>query len=126
MISVPPVILVVEDDPDIAQMLDTLLSLEGYAVVVTRTVADAIDQLQHQLPDLILSDVRLSHGNGWSVYQQLRVQPQGQAIPYIFLTAWPDDIERVPDPVLCIMAKPFQPATLFTCLRTLLRDPVRR
>lgn len=120
MTTSPPVILVVEDDPDIAEMLRLLVPLAGYAVVLAGTGAAALAHLQQHTPDLIVSDLYLPEGDGWSIYQHLRAQPHTRTLPFLLLTAAYDVPIAAPDPFLRIIAKPFQPDALFTCMRVLL------
>ncbi|HEY0602082.1 MAG TPA: response regulator [Herpetosiphonaceae bacterium] len=119
---VPPVILVVEDDPDLAQVLDDLLSLNGYAVVRAGSAPDAIAVLHQQAPALVLSDLNLSVGTGWEVYAFLRGQPHTHTLPFLLMSAYRPEIRDVADPFLCFMAKPFDPPALFACIQALLQQ----
>jgi CheY-like chemotaxis protein len=61
------VVLLVEDDEQLAQVIATLLADEGLRVVRSTSAAEAIERRQEQRPDVIVLDVRLPDGNGSDV-----------------------------------------------------------
>ena len=77
-------ILVVEDDPGIARLLNDNLTIDGFDVRVASTGHDALRECQSFAPDLVLLDVKLPDGNGFELCQLLR---QGGQRPVIFVTA---------------------------------------
>ncbi|WP_252346138.1 two-component system response regulator [Paludibacterium sp. B53371] len=83
----PPLLLIVDDQPDNLQLLGKLLS-PLYRVRVANSGRTALTLLQQgPLPDLILLDVMMPEMDGYAVMQTLRQHPQWQGIPVIFLTA---------------------------------------
>jgi len=81
----PPRILVVDDEPSIAELLSDALSFEGYQVGVASTGAEALDQVRSFRPDLVMLDVMLPDFDGNEVCRRLR--NQGEQVPVMFLTA---------------------------------------
>jgi DNA-binding response OmpR family regulator len=82
-------ILVVDDEPDILEFLQELLTQEGYAVAVAER-AEYIDTLRDDiLPDLILIDVLLSGKDGREIVRRLKRQPETGHIPVIMFSAHP-------------------------------------
>ena len=77
-------ILVVEDDPGIADVLEDNLAIDGFDVRVATTAHDALSACQLFGPDLVLLDVKLPDGDGFELCQLLR---QGGQRPVIFVTA---------------------------------------
>ena len=77
-------ILVVEDDPGIARLLNDNLTIDGFDVRLAPTGHDALRECQSFAPDLVLLDVKLPDGNGFELVQLLR---QGGQRPVIFVTA---------------------------------------
>src|SRR4051812_5963409 len=77
-------ILLVEDEPAIAEPLAETLTREGFALEVAGTVADAIDAVGRVRPDLILLDLMLPDGSGYDVCREVRRTSQ---VPIIMLTA---------------------------------------
>jgi two-component system OmpR family response regulator len=78
-------ILVVDDEPNIADLLSAALTLEGYEVGVAATGAEAIDQVRSFRPNLVMLDVMLPDFDGTEVCRRLR--NQGEHVPIVFLTA---------------------------------------
>ena len=78
-------ILVVDDEPNIAELLSAALTLEGYEVGLAATGAEAIDQVRSFRPNLVMLDVMLPDFDGTEVCRRLR--NQGEHVPIVFLTA---------------------------------------
>jgi DNA-binding response OmpR family regulator len=79
-------ILVVEDDPDISNMLRLYFTGEGYNVTITAHGKQAQALCHQERPDLIILDIMLPDTDGFAVFQQLRMDPYTKPIPVIFLT----------------------------------------
>ena len=80
-----PRILVVDDEPNIAELLSAALTFEGYQVGVAATGAEAIEQVRSFRPNLVMLDVMLPDFDGTEVCRRLR--NQGEQVPIVFLTA---------------------------------------
>jgi diguanylate cyclase (GGDEF)-like protein len=80
-------ILVVEDDPFIADALEEVLQEFGYAVTVASTGHRALESMQANRPDLVLLDLTLPDVDGLDLTRQLRADPRWNAVPIIALTA---------------------------------------
>ncbi|MDO6505564.1 sigma-54 dependent transcriptional regulator [Colwellia sp. 4_MG-2023] len=84
-------VLVVDDNPDILDALDLLLSLHNYKVSIASTIKDAVFAANNQCIDLIIQDMNFSQGTtsgeeGRSLFYQLKeISP---ATPIIIITAW--------------------------------------
>jgi two-component system OmpR family response regulator len=83
--SSPARILVVDDEPNIAELLSAALSFEGYQVGVASTGAEALEQVRTFRPNLVMLDVMLPDFDGNEVCRRLR--KQGEQMPIVFLTA---------------------------------------
>jgi PleD family two-component response regulator len=79
-------ILVVEDDPDIANMLKIYFTGQGYDIETVRRGDAAMDKTQQQLPQLIVLDINLPDTDGYTVCKALRTNTRTRHIPVIFLT----------------------------------------
>jgi DNA-binding response OmpR family regulator len=116
-------VLVVEDEAHLAAGLKLNLELDGYRVVVARTVREAGAQLLQSAPiHLVLLDVMLPDGDGYSFCKQLR--DAGQYMPVIMLTARSAAEERVrglDSGADDYMPKPFELAELLARVRSALR-----
>jgi two-component system catabolic regulation response regulator CreB len=116
-----PRILIVEDEPGIADTLQYALRTEGFEPVWVSTGADALAQVRQQLPALVILDVGLPDTSGFEVFKRLR---EWSDLPVVFLTARSDEIDRVVGLELGAddyVAKPFSPRELVARVRTVLR-----
>ncbi len=80
-------VLVVEDDPDIRELLTLYFVAKGHEVEIAPDGQEALAQLQRVQPDLMLLDVILPKLDGWSVLTAVRAQSK---IPVILLTSLDD------------------------------------
>jgi PleD family two-component response regulator len=79
-------ILIVEDDPDTAEMLRAYFSEQGYQVLSAAWGNDAIKLCQDVVPDLIIQDIRLPDMDGYQVVRELHKNLRTSRVPIIFLT----------------------------------------
>jgi two-component system, chemotaxis family, chemotaxis protein CheY len=82
-----PVVLVVDDDPDILEALAEILEAEGFEVRRARNGEEALERLSPQRPDLILLDLMMPVMDGWEFSQRMRQRPSVADIPVIVLSA---------------------------------------
>ncbi len=123
-----PRILLVEDEPGIADTLQYVLSTDGFAPVWCSTAAEALAQFAAELPALAVLDVGLPDLNGFELFRRLQALPGGNQVPMLFLTARSDEIDRVVGLELGAddyIAKPFSPRELVARVRTILRRSAR-
>jgi diguanylate cyclase (GGDEF)-like protein len=80
-------VLVVDDDEDIARFIEMNLSFEGFEVLVAHDGFDARDQIARRKPDLVLLDVMMPRIDGVELCRRLRADPLTAGIPVIMLTA---------------------------------------
>lgn len=80
-------LLIVEDDPDTAALLATLVRHWGYRAEVAHTMNDAMKWLERRSFDAITLDLMLPDGNGLTLLRQLREQPQTRDIPVLVVSA---------------------------------------
>lgn len=89
-------VLVVDDNPDITDMLAAVLGHAGYTVSTARSAPDALEAALSRHFDLIISDIRLPGMSGHELAGLLRVLPEYRTIPLVALTGLDmyDDVER--------------------------------
>jgi len=90
-----PKILIVEDDLDVAEMLNAYFRVQGYEVFTVNWGEDGVRACQTILPDLIIQDIRLPDIDGYEVARRLRSDRRTQEIPIIFLTEKRERIDRL-------------------------------
>lgn len=118
-----PRILIVEDEPDIAQALEDDLTLEGFEVEVARDGLTGASRGKDSRIDLILLDVMLPGKDGFEVCREIR--KAGITTPILFLTARTHETEKVMGLDLGAndyITKPFSPRELRARIRARLRD----
>jgi len=86
-------ILIVEDDPDFAKALEIRFKKAGYNIVTTSDALQGISQVHRQKPDLIILDIFMPGGWGFSVAQKLKHSNSARlkSIPLIFITGSQDE-----------------------------------
>ncbi len=87
------IVLVVDDDHEMAELLRLILRRYGYDTRVVFAGQDAVQAVQNERPDIILLDIMMRDLDGFAVYQRIR---EIADIPVIFLTAYdsPENKER--------------------------------
>ncbi|HMK64731.1 MAG TPA: response regulator [Thermodesulfobacteriota bacterium] len=88
-------ILIVEDDPDISELLQFNLGKSGYEPLRAENGEEALKLSQKHLPDLILLDILLPGLNGLEVCRRLKRDPALEHIPIIMVTAKGEEMDRV-------------------------------
>ncbi len=116
-----PTVLVVEDEPPIAETIIYALKTEGFVPVWHTTGSEALATLRRQAVALVVLDVGLPDMSGFDVCRELR---RTQAVPVIFLTARSGEVDKIVGLELGAddyLAKPFSPRELTARIRAVLR-----
>jgi CheY-like chemotaxis protein len=79
-------ILVVEDDPQLRELYRNALRTAGYAVVAVEDGADALRQIEHSMPALVVLDLALPRVDGRDVHRELKARPETRNIPVIVVS----------------------------------------
>jgi len=80
-----PVILVVDDNPQMVKLMQEMVHLAGYETEVAYSGLEGLDKAREGMPDLILVDLMMPEIDGWELYHRLR---EITTIPIIFVTAY--------------------------------------
>jgi two-component system, OmpR family, alkaline phosphatase synthesis response regulator PhoP len=121
-------ILIVEDDPDIAQLVTRYLDKAGFSTERASTGRDALSAIASRPPDLLVLDLMLPHVDGLEICRLVRSSAATEAMPIIMLTARAEESERIVGLELGAddyLAKPFSPNELVARVRALLRRAQR-
>ena len=114
-------IMIVDDDPNIAKLIQLLLEKEGFDVTVQERGDEAVAAFQKNPPSLMLLDVMLPGMDGWQVCRAIR---QTSSIPIIMLTAKDDTFDKVLGLELGAddyITKPFENKELVARVKAVLR-----
>jgi DNA-binding response OmpR family regulator len=105
-----PRILIVEDDLDLSEMLDSYFRVQNYEVMTAAWGQEALKISRDHEIDLVVLDIRLPDIDGYEVCKQLRLQRRTQDTPIIFLTEKRDRVDKLQGLELGVMdyiTKPF-------------------
>jgi CheY-like chemotaxis protein len=80
-------ILVVEDTPNVLELLDVTLRFKGYPVVTARNGQEALEKIARERPAMVITDILMPKMDGYSLAYALRNDPRTQSIPIIFISA---------------------------------------
>ncbi len=95
MAEVKPKILIIEDDLDVAEMLNAYFRVQGYEVFTVNWGEDGVRSAQTVHPDIVILDIRLPDIDGYEVARRLRGDRRTQDIPIIFLTEKRERADRL-------------------------------
>ena len=122
-----PRILIVEDEPAIAELMAVNLRHNGFQPVWTMDAVSAQKELDEVLPDVILLDWMLPGESGLSLAKRWRSHPRTQQVPILMITARGDEPDRVAGldaGADDYIVKPFSPRELLARIRAVLRRRV--
>jgi DNA-binding response OmpR family regulator len=116
-----PEILIVEDEPSIAEVVQLYLRRAGFQVQVVQDGSAALKLLEQRLPDLLVLDIMLPGVDGFNILRWLRDRSD---TPVIFITARREEADRIAGLELGAddyVVKPFSPQELVSRVRAVLR-----
>ena len=80
-------ILIVEDVPNVLELLEVTLRFKGYAVITARNGEEALEVISKTRPALIITDILMPKMDGYAFVQKLRLNPDTRGISVVFLSA---------------------------------------
>ena len=119
-----PLLMVIDDNPEITEILSLLFRSRGYSVMTAQSGEEALHAMEQRRPDLILCDVMMPGMSGFDVFRQVRANPHWQTLPFVFVTALSDSPTRLSSTELGVEAyitKPFSNQELLSVVAGLLR-----
>jgi len=117
-------ILIIEDDPDIVELVRYNLSKEGYQVAAVGDGVAGLDKIRKSQPDLLVLDLMLPKLSGMEVCKEIRRDQALKQLPILMLTARGEEMDRVIGLEVGAddyVTKPFSPRELVARIRALLR-----
>jgi FixJ family two-component response regulator len=120
-LSTPSIISIVDDDASVRASMNNFLRSLGYGVHTFGSAEEFLGSARLNDTSCVISDVQMSPMNGLELLANMRVR--GYALPFIFITAFPDESIRARAPkagAACFLAKPFAMPNLITCLEAAL------
>jgi two-component system phosphate regulon response regulator PhoB len=117
-------ILVIEDEPDIAEVLQYNLEKEGFDVETARRGDTGFDAVRRDNPDLILLDLMLPGIDGLELTRMLKRDPLTSRLPIVMITARGEEVDRIVGLELGAddyISKPFSPREVVLRVKAVLR-----
>jgi two-component system phosphate regulon response regulator PhoB len=117
-------ILVVDDEPDLLELVRVSLVQAGHQVETAASGREALDALRRRRPDLLILDLMLPDISGTELCRRLRSERETASLPVLMLTAKADEVDRVVGFELGAddyVTKPFSPRELALRVAALLR-----
>ncbi|GGD21833.1 response regulator transcription factor [Hyunsoonleella pacifica] len=117
-------ILLVDDEPDILEIVGYNLSSEGYQVITAENGVEAVKKAKKELPQLIILDVMMPEMDGIEACENIRKQPELKDVVVTFLTARGEDYSQVAGfdaGADDYITKPIKPKVLVSKVKALLR-----
>jgi phosphate regulon transcriptional regulator PhoB len=117
-------VLIVEDEPDIRELLAFHLERDGFHVTKARSGGDALRHIKGGVPDLVLLDLMLPEVDGLEVCRRIRQDPRTASLPIVMLTAKGEEVDRILGLELGAddyIVKPFSPKEVVARVRAVLR-----
>jgi hypothetical protein len=117
-------VLIVEDDDDARALVEKVLKGQGAFVMAVSSAREALDVLEKERIDVLLSDIEMPGTDGYQLIRELRLRPsqQGGAVPAAALTAYArteDRLRALRAGFQLHLSKPVQPVELITVVASL-------
>jgi two-component system alkaline phosphatase synthesis response regulator PhoP len=118
-------ILVVEDQPDLLELLREHFKIEGFAIATATNGVDAVRKARSLNPDLVLLDVVLPELDGFAVCEVLRKDPATAKLPILMITGLPGQLTRcagMESGATDFVTKPVTPSELLARVKDMLHQ----
>ncbi len=118
-------ILIADDELDFLQMLSMRLKANNYDVIIAQDGLQAVSQAFNHKPNLIILDVLMPCGNGYTVFERLKKSTFTMSTPVIFLSALPPtELARKAEELgtAGYVSKPYDPVDLIAKIKGIIGD----
>jgi len=116
-------ILVVDDEPSLREMLDDILTMEGFKVIKAKDGQEGLEKIYSESPDLVILDCSMPVLDGYEVLERMRKDPVLYSKPVIMLTVLSGEFDEIKGLELGAddyITKPFKPAQLIARINSVL------
>ncbi len=114
----------IEDQPDIVELIELILSRQGYRVLKAYDGDEGLALVREHKPDVVLLDLMMPGLDGWEFHEAIRNDPELQHIPVIYVTARASAAERLraleEEGAAAYIIKPFSPRELLDTIHKVL------
>jgi excisionase family DNA binding protein len=119
-----PVILIVDDDPQLREFVRVNLEMDGYAVREAGSAEEGLAALEEEPPDLVLLDVMMPSVDGFEMLRRMQERHSVGSVPVIMFSGKVDEVtaaQAAREGAQAFIGKPFDPQQLIESTRQLLR-----
>lgn len=124
MANTPMRVICIEDEPEMIDLVQLILSRKGFEVVGARGGMEGLQAIERLHPDLVLLDLMMPDMDGWEVYQRIKANALLNKIPVIIVTAKAQSIDRMLGLHIAkvddYITKPFGPTELLNSVEKIL------
>jgi two-component system, OmpR family, response regulator VicR len=124
MANTPMRVICIEDEPEMIDLVQLILSRKGFEVVGARGGMEGLQAIERLQPDLVLLDLMMPDMDGWEVYQRIKANTMINKIPVIIVTAKAQSIDRMLGLHIAkvddYITKPFGPTELLNSVEKIL------
>ena len=114
-------VLIVEDDQQMARLLQTLLELEGHEALATPRPDVIVDMVRETRPDVVVMDLHLGHVETVDVLKTLKADPALKTIPVIVVSGLDAEEQCAQAGADAFMLKPYSPSALLDKIKQLVK-----
>ena len=118
-------ILLIDDNAEMRDMLNDLLTFKGYNVATAENGVVGLERLNDINPDMIICDIAMPDKDGFQVLEEVRAMPQFATIPFVFLTAsmlQSEEEKIINTSANGYLTKPYDSRQLFMAIDNLLSE----
>lgn len=88
-------IMVVDDEPDVVDLVKLVLESDGFDVVTAYSGKECLEKIEKEMPDLVLLDIMMPQMDGWEVFRRIKANEKTRDIPVAMLTAKTQSIDKM-------------------------------
>ena len=92
--SIKRTLMVVDDEPDVARLINKIFEKRGYRILVAGDGEEALDRIFAELPDMVLLDINLPKLDGWEVCRRIKDDARTRGIPVLLMSAGHDNLRE--------------------------------
>jgi two-component system, OmpR family, alkaline phosphatase synthesis response regulator PhoP len=121
-------ILIIEDEPEIAQLVKLYLEKDGFRAMIAKTGSEGLKMVKADRPDMVILDLMLPEMDGLEICKKIRIAPDTSLLPVLMLTAKAEESDTIIGLELGAddyVSKPFSPKVLVTRVKALFRRLAR-
>jgi two-component system, OmpR family, response regulator VicR len=119
-------VVVIEDDPEMIELVKLILIKDGFEVSAANNGRDGLGVIEEVKPSAVLLDLMMPDMDGWEVYQSMKANDEMKHVPVIIITAKAQSIDKVLGLHIAkvddYITKPFSPSELVASVHRVIKN----